>query len=548
MWRNEYARAVPCDPSEEPGTRQVQGAAYSRVRPTPCAAPRLLAASARCAALLGVRDARGELLGRPEAAEWLSGNMVLEGSETYAHCYGGHQFGTWAGQLGDGRAISLGQLEAPGLAGEGEGGGGEGVAPLLELQLKGAGKTPYSRRADGRAVLRSSLREFVGSEAMHALGVPTTRALSLAATGQGVLRDQFYDGNATLEPGAVVCRLAPSFVRFGSLELPAVRKDEHLMRAILDNTINAHFELPEGAERYGAFLDEVVASTGALAARWQSVGFVHGVLNTDNCSVHGLTIDYGPFAFLEAFDPNFTPNSSDSTRRYAFGAQANIMAENCARLAMALEPLLGPDLQANIARASEGFAASFYDAWQGELRRKLGLAEFDEERDDALSVGLFTLMARARADHTNTWRLLADVDSSMSPAEALEAIRPAFGAHGLEPVALESDGDDESQDPAALLEDAGRLWMAQYLERLREDAMPDGERVAMMHAASPKYVPRNHLMQAAITAAENDDTGPLERLMEVMLQPYDEQPDAEAQGFASPTPREQLRPGVVMLS
>ena len=308
--------------------------------------------------------------------------------------------------------------------------------------------------------------------------------------------------------------------------------------------------MEEGHERYGAWLDEVTASSARLAARWQSVGFTHGVLNTDNMSVHGVTIDFGPYAFMEAFDPNFTPNSSDSTRRYSFGAQPNIVAENCVRLAMALEPLLGADKAANTERAADVFERTFYESWHDELRKKLGLGRFVEGRDDQLAVGLFTLMARARADYTNTWRLLARVGEGMSAAEAFDQIRPALGAHGLDFVSLEGDDINEAnEDPAEQVEAAGVAWMARYLERIAEDdALSGEERAALMRASSPKYVPRNHLMQRAIEAAEAGDVGPLDRLMEVMTRPYDEQPDAEAEGYCSPAAREDLRAGVTVLS
>ena len=322
-------RELPGDPDATNALRQVYGALFSRVAPTPAAGePSTLAASAAvCEQLLGLDPREAS---RPEFALVFSGAAPLPGAEPYAQCYGGHQFGQWAAQLGDGRAITLGEVVNPSTNGR------------WELQLKGAGKTPYSRRADGRAVLRSSLREFVASEAMAALGVPTTRALSLVATGDKVLRDMFYSGDARFEPGAVVCRVAPSFVRFGTFELPVSRGPEeaHLVRTLLDYLIRHHFpELlaaragaaaggspessPEGSpdqELYAAWLSEVCARTGRLVAAWQGVGFVHGVGNTDNFSALGLTIDYGPFGFMDRFDPLFSPNLTDiqSGRRYCY--------------------------------------------------------------------------------------------------------------------------------------------------------------------------------------------------------------------------------------
>src|SRR4051794_25208103 len=294
---NTFVRHLPADPVADNVPRQVHGASYTPVAPTPVAAPRLLAWSDDLAERLG--------LGRPDAAmvEVLAGNRVLPGMQPYAARYGGHQFGHWAGQPGDGRAIPLGEL----LARDGT---------RHELQLKGAGPTPYSRTADGRAVLRSSLREFACSEAMHWLGVPTTRALSLVATGENVIRDMFYDGNPEPEPGAVVCRVAPSFVRFGNFQIHAAHQELDALRRLADYVIREHYP----GSTYHDFFHELCRRTALLMVDWMRLGFVHGVMNTDNMSILGLTIDYGPYGWLEGYDPLWTPNTTDAQgRRYAYG-------------------------------------------------------------------------------------------------------------------------------------------------------------------------------------------------------------------------------------
>ena len=323
---NAFVRELPGDPEQGPRLRQVDGALYSRVDPTPVAAPRLLAHSAEMAATLGFSATD---VAAPEFAELFGGNALLDGMQPYAANYGGHQFGNWAGQLGDGRAISLG--EVINAAGE-----------RWELQLKGAGLTPYSRGADGRAVLRSSVREFLCSEAMHHLGVPTTRALCLVDTGEAVLRDMFYDGHAAPEPGAIVCRVAPSFIRFGNFELPTSRGDVALLRQLVDFTIRRDFpELGgEGEALYAAWFAQVCERTARMVAHWMRVGFVHGVMNTDNMSILGLTIDYGPYGWVDNYDPDWTPNTTDAQRRrYRFGQQPNVAWWNLSCLAGALAPL-----------------------------------------------------------------------------------------------------------------------------------------------------------------------------------------------------------------
>src|SRR5258706_362377 len=329
---NTFVRELPADPATGPGRRQVHGALYSRVEPTPVAAPRLIAWSREVAAMLDIDPAAIE---SPAFAQVFGGNALLEGMQPYAANYGGHQFGNWAGQLGDGRAITLGET----INAKGE---------RWELQLKGAGPTPYSRTADGRAVLRSSVREFLCSEAMHHLGVPTTRALSLVATGEPVVRDMFYDGHPRSEPGAIVCRVAPSFIRFGNFELPTSRDDVDLLNKLVDFTIRRDF--PElvsssgdsrhamqlGGQVRAEWFAEICTRTARMVAGWMRVGFVHGVMNTDNMSILGLTIDYGPYGWIDNYDPDWTPNTTDAQgRRYRFGQQPAIAYWNLTRLANA---------------------------------------------------------------------------------------------------------------------------------------------------------------------------------------------------------------------
>ncbi|HTU61329.1 MAG TPA: YdiU family protein, partial [Polyangiales bacterium] len=363
---------------------------------------------------------------KPEFAQVFGGNALLQGMEPFAACYGGHQFGTWAGQLGDGRAISLGEVLHRGKR--------------WELQLKGAGRTPYSRGADGRAVLRSSIREFICSEAMHHLGVPTTRALSLVSTGDAVVRDMLYDGHPREEPGAIVCRVAPSFVRFGNFEIFASRGQHQLLQQLLDYVLTTHF--PElGAPSpavYAAWLAEVARRTGELIAEWMRVGFTHGVMNTDNLSVLGLTIDYGPFGFLDNFDPNFTPNTTDAERRrYRYGQQPRVARWNLSKLAEALYPLIRevPPLEA----ALDVYEDTFLVAQRRTLAAKLGLralaAEDDGEAeaptsDTAFVQALFELLAASETDFTLFFQGLAQLElPRIGNTESVELLAPLLPAY-----------------------------------------------------------------------------------------------------------------------
>jgi len=496
---NAFVRDLPGDPERGAQLRQVEGAFYSRIDPTPVAAPRVLAHSAEMAASLGFSEAD---VASAEFAQVFGGNVLLDGMQPWAANYGGHQFGQWAGQLGDGRAISLGELVN--AAGE-----------RWELQLKGAGRTPYSRGADGRAVLRSSVREFLCSEAMHHLGVPTTRALCLLETGEPVLRDMFYDGHAAPEPGAIVCRAAPSFIRFGNFELPASRGDFALLRQLIDFTIRRDFPGLSGQGRnlYADWFAQVCERTATMIAHWMRVGFVHGVMNTDNMSILGLTIDYGPYGWIDNFDPDWTPNTTDAQRRrYRYGQQPNVAWWNLSRLAGALAPLF--DDVAPLQTGLDRYAAVYAAADRANIAAKLGLAECRDE-DVALMQDLHALMAPAEIDMTLWFRALADIDPL---APALEPMGDAFY--------------DEAKRHEA--EPALAAWLARYAARLIDDPLPAAERRACMQAANPRYVLRNYLAQQAIDQAAAGDPSGIHELLDVMRRPYDDQPGREA--FASRRP------------
>jgi uncharacterized protein YdiU (UPF0061 family) len=470
-FENTFVAKLPGDPVLANRPRQVQNACYTRVDPTPVSAPRLLAWSDEAGEMLGLeRPATADGL----AAEVLGGNRVLPGMQPYAARYGGHQFGHWAGQLGDGRAITLGEIIAP-------------DGRRHDMQLKGAGRTPYSRTADGRAVLRSSLREFMCSEAMFHLGVPTTRALSLVGTGESVVRDMFYDGNARPEQGAIVCRVAPSFVRFGNFQILAAQGEHEALRQLMEYVSENFF--PEQESALDVFR-EVCRRTGKLMADWMSLGFVHGVMNTDNLSILGVTIDYGPYGWLEGYDLDWTPNTTDAEgRRYCYGNQPHIAQWNLTRLAEALLPLIPEkkDLEEGLTLYADTFSA----AWQRALAQKLGVAALDQPGDDELVSELFEILAERETDFTIFFRNLA--------VPTLESLRAAFYTENPRHERLEA-------------------WLAKYSARVRHEPRQG------MDAVNPKYIFRNYLAQQAIDALERGDASVLERLMTVLKNPYGEQP------------------------
>jgi len=515
-YADRFVRELPGDERDDNRTRQVLGACYSRVAPTAVPAPELLVLVPEVAALL-------ELAPRvtPELTAVLAGNRVVPGMAPYSACYGGHQFGSWAGQLGDGRAITLGEV----VTSRGR---------SWELQLKGAGPTPYSRRADGRAVLRSSLRELVCSEAMFHLGVPTTRALSLVATGDQIQRDILYDGHPAFEPGAVVCRVAPSFLRFGSYEIHSSRDDRETLRKLVRFTLERHYPAYLDGDRLdiAGWFAEVAQRTTWMVAEWMRVGFVHGVMNTDNMSILGLTIDYGPYGWLESFDLDWTPNITDAAgRRYRFGNQPQIAQWNLAQLARSLVPLI--DDPEPLRRTIEGFAGEFSSLHRHTSLRKLGLAGRRDTAadDDELLVSLAQLLVEAETDMTLWYRQLARVPVA-DPANGFATLRDAYYAP-----------DDLTAVHHAML----RGWLERYAARVAVERLDDAERLRRMDAVNPRYVPRNYLVHEVIEATERGDRAALPELLDVLRRPYDEQPGRER--FAAKRPDwARHRPGCSMLS
>ncbi len=486
---NRFTHELPADPLDTNARRQVQNACFSWVQPSPVSAPSLVSFSKETAELLGLNedDCRSNAF-----LNTFSGNQLLDGMQPYAMCYGGHQFGNWAGQLGDGRAINLG--ESLNQAGQ-----------HWALQLKGAGPTPYSRTADGLAVLRSSVREYLCSEAMHHLGVPTTRALSLINTGEQVMRDMLYNGNAAYEPGAVVCRVSPSFLRFGNFQLFASRKQIDELRLLVDFTIRHHFSTllddhqAGSKELYLAWFNEVCQRTVTMTVHWMRIGFVHGVMNTDNMSILGLTIDYGPYGWLDNFDPEWTPNTTDAqNRRYRYSQQPNIALWNCYQLANSLYPLIedAEPLEAIL----NNFQASYQDQWRAMMASKLGFKSL-QDGDEVLFEQLETLLARVETDMTIFYRCLA------SNKLTLASFTPAYYQ------------DDLPQDYL----DSLQTWLHDYQARLDQDNRSVAERQRAMNAVNPKYLFRNYLAQQAIDKAEAGDYSMVNQLLEVLRKPYDEQ-------------------------
>lgn len=457
---------------------------YSLVQSEAVPQPRLLAWSEELAQLLNLDQP--ELAPNPDL-EILAGNRVPESARPYAVRYGGHQFGHWAGQLGDGRALTLGTLT-------------DREGRSWEFQLKGAGLTPYSRRGDGRAVLRSSLREFVASEAMHALKVPTTRSLSLVATGAPVLRDMFYDGNPQLEPGAICSRQAPTFVRFGNFQIHAAQNEAEALRKLVRWTIQNHFPhiAADSPDAVATFFRDVCERTARLIVEWLRVGFVHGVMNTDNMSILGLTTDYGPFGFLDTYEPDFTPNTTDLPgRRYCFGRQASIALWNCERLAEALSPLLKDksELEVGLKNYVRTYETTFLQMMAG----KLGLENLRDEDDIQLLADLDQLLQGVPTDMTLFFRSLS------RPGDSWTHLQSAF-----------------YQDPSAELGRSWQEWLARLKKRQSHDQLGDEARVKKMERHNPWLIPRNYLLYSTIQKAEAGDLTPLQELLAALKDPYRE--------------------------
>ena len=496
-WLNRFLDETPGDIEVGGPTRQVPNACWSRVKPTPSPQPKLMLWSEEMASKLNLDRPDGIVLG---------GNEIIEGMDPYAQRYGGHQFGNWANQLGDGRAITLGEVKLQ--------------SEVLELQLKGSGKTPYSRFADGKAVLRSSIREFLCSEAMYHLKVPTTRALSLVTTGEEVLRDMMYDGNPALETGAIVCRVAPSFIRFGSFQIHTASNDYDTLKTLVEHTVKTHF--PEHSitsdEEIVQWLTHIAKKTAVMISHWMRVGFVHGVMNTDNMSIHGLTIDYGPYGWLEDYNPGWTPNTTDSaTRRYRYGQQPKIGAWNLARLCEAMVPLMEDPSQLH--EALEAYSQSYGELQNQMWAGKLGLGSFIES-DEELIVELNALLQEVETDMTIFFRLLCSIEQPN-----IESLSDAFY--------------DPSNIPTKLWND----WLSKWWKRV--NGLPNRSE---MIVSNPKYVLRNWMAQLAIDAAESGDFSVCEELFNLLKNPYQEQPEFEEKWFQKRPEWARHRVGCSMLS
>jgi uncharacterized protein YdiU (UPF0061 family) len=502
--------------------RQVPGACYSRMEPTPVRDPHLLAWSDDLAEFLQLEKP----MQPSPAVDVLAGNLVTPSMKPFAARYGGHQFGNWAGQLGDGRAISLGEVKAR-------------DGSTWEIQLKGAGPTPYSRRADGRAVLRSSVREFLCSEAMHFLGVPTTRALSLVGTGEMVVRDMFYSGNPLPEKGAIVARLAPTFIRFGNFELMATTGEVENLRALADYVIR-HFypELGEPSnEVYLEWFEEVCQRTAVMIAHWMTVGFVHGVMNTDNMSILGLTIDYGPYGWLEPYEMDWTPNTTDfSGRRYAFGQQPRIGQWNLMMLARALFSLV-PDGR-ELGRGLEQYKTTFSQTYEALMMQKLGLtsAPGEKEKDASLLEDLQQSLLGAEMDMTIFFRKLSHLVSNLQLGHYSE---------NLLFTKLIEDASYSIEKPES--HHSLQRWFQNYAHRLAKEPAPIESIQQGMLSVNPKYVLRNYLAQQAIESTEVGDLSPLQSLMKALESPYAEQPEHEVLAAKRPEWARE-KPGCATLS
>ena len=459
-------------PAWAPALNELGEAFFSRVQPQPLKTPYWIDRNLDLARELGLPES---WLDSQQALLGLTGCAVLAGTDPVASVYSGHQFGHWAGQLGDGRALLLGQLPT--------------AQGPIEIQLQGAGRTPYSRMGDGRAVLRSSIREYLCSEAMHGLGIPTTRALCLSGSPSPVLREE-------LETAAVVTRTAPSFLRFGHFEHFCHTGQHDLLRRLADHvTARCYPDCAAAPQPYAALLEAVVQRTARLLAQWQAVGFCHGVMNTDNMSILGLTLDYGPFQFLDGFDPEHICNHSDSGGRYAYGRQPSVAHWNLFCLAQALMPLIG-DKELALA-ALDTYKNTFETAMLQRYRAKLGLIDAPQEGDEGLIDALMPLLAQGRVDHTIFWRRLCDFAQQPEPVRDLFIARSDFDA-----------------------------WAQAYRQRCQ--GIDAEQQRLQMRRCNPRYVLRNHLGEQVIQAAKQGDYAPLRQLLSVLQSPFEDHPGQQA--------------------
>ena len=497
---------------------EVRDSQWSQVQPVRAADPKLVTHSAEMASLLGI-----DIQANPSlAAKIFTGSELVDGSVPYAMRYGGHQFGGWAGQLGDGRAIALGELT-------------DTKDQHWTLQLKGAGPTPYSRQGDGFAVLRSSIREYLCSEAMHYLGIPTTRSLTLCLTGDHIERDIFYNGQIETERGAILCRTAHSFIRFGSFEIHAAYDEQTQLKSLADYVIRQDYPhlLPADnnptIDTYQQWFAEVQQRTATLIAHWQRVGFVHAVMNTDNMSILGQTIDYGPYGWLEEYDPRWTPNYIDQQgRRYSYGNQPQIGLWNMYRLANAVLPLFNGNtepLEEILSTYNEYFDAQ----WNAMSAAKIGIDQFNvKSGDDTLLKDLWTLLETTSIDFTLFFRTLGTTDQNATPDTILQALSAAF-----------YQSDTITDD----IRTQYKTWLNQWQDRTKDIKNKN----TLMNTTNPKYVLRNYVAQMAIDAAEKDDYSVIEELATVLKHPYDEQPSFEKYAALRPEWASQ-RPGCTMLT
>ncbi|XP_074013097.1 protein adenylyltransferase SelO-like [Numenius arquata] len=494
----------PIDVIQENYVRNVKNCIFSIVYPTPFKSRvRLVAVSKEV--LENILDLDISVTGTSDFLQFVSGGKVILGSVPLAHRYGGHQFGSWAGQLGDGRAHLIGVYTNR----HGE---------SWELQLKGSGKTPYSRNGDGRAVLRSSVREFLCSEAMYYLGIPTSRAASLVVSDDDVWRDQFYNGNIQKERGAIVLRLAKSWFRIGSLEILARSGELDLQRKLLDFIIQEHFPsiAMNDSNRYLEFFSTVVSETANLIALWMSVGFAHGVCNTDNFSLLSITIDYGPFGFMDSYDPNFVPNTSDDERRYKIGNQANVGLFNLSKLLQALKPLLDPRQKQLASRILEGYSERYYIRFTELFKAKLGLLGENED-DNYLIAFLLKLMEDTKADFTMTFRQLSEITEDQ--LKKLHIPEEFWALQDLSKHKLFSE------------------WVTMYLLRLNHNkGDSDTKRRTRMTTVNPRYILRNWMAESAVQKANLNDFSEVRLLQQILQHPFQRQQAAEKAGYSLPPP------------
>lgn len=513
---NTFTSQLPADDNRQVFSRTVEKACFSFVQPVKFDQASMVHWNKVLENQLNLNFSEQDQL------DIFSGRKLLS-DDSYAMCYGGHQFGHWAGQLGDGRAINLFDAQIDDSE--------------WTFQLKGAGPTPYSRSADGFAVLRSSIREYLMSEAMYHLGVPTTRALSLILTGEEVRRDMFYNGNPKMEKGAVVCRVAPSFIRFGNFQILVARKDHELLKQLVDYTLDRHFPKILGRNKvdYLRFFKKVCDSSLEMVVNWQRVGFVHGVMNTDNMSILGLTIDYGPYGWLDDYDPNWTPNTTDANgKRYRFGNQPEMVLWNLLQLANAIYPLIED------AKALEESLYAFQSRYQEEyfkmMTDKLGLLQ-RIERDSFLVEDLVGLLESSEVDMTMFFRLLSSLPKGISPSDCdnwqvLGHLKDSF------------------YSPEELSEEqleAWNEWLVAYTRRLTLQDDSFEARKSRMDKVNPKYVLRNYMAQLAIEKAEKGDYSLVKELFELIQHPYEEQEELE-KWFAKRPDWAKNKPGSSMLS